>query len=133
MARHKDPERIEYMRKWREANREKANTYSREHKASNRIAQRASKLKERYGITLEEYDTMLLEQNGGCKICGSPDPKRKGSKHLVVDHCHDTGAVRGLLCYRCNVGLGNFEDDLNLLLYLTNYASIRSNGQIYLK
>lgn len=64
---------------------------------------------------------MLVAQNGGCVICGSPSPKRKGSVHLVVDHCHKTGAVRGLLCYRCNVGLGNFEDDPTLVAAALEY------------
>lgn len=57
---------------------------------------RASKLKAKYGITIEQYDQMLAEQNGGCAICAKPgDP-------LHVDHDHETGKVRALLCLPCN-------------------------------
>lgn len=121
VPRGQTPERQEYMRQYRLENKDALNTKVRERKAADKTIQRASKLKERYGITLEEYDNMLKEQGGGCKICGSPDPKRKGSKHLVVDHCHATGKVRGLLCYRCNVGLGNFEDGPALVLKAYEY------------
>lgn len=109
------------MRLWRAKNKEKSNTYSREFRAADRIGQRAIKLHERYGITLEQYGLMLEAQGGGCKICGSSSPKRKGSKNLVVDHCHISGRVRGLLCYRCNVGLGNFEDNPELLSKALQY------------
>jgi hypothetical protein len=59
----------------------------------------------RYGITEEDYDEMSSSQNGKCAIC-EKDPKR-----LVVDHCHSTGRVRGLLCDPCNAILGKWEDD----------------------
>lgn len=62
-------------------------------------------LKSTYGITEEQYLQLLAEQNGGCAICGKPPGKRQ----LAVDHCHKTGVIRGLLCGRCNLGLGFIE------------------------
>ena len=74
---------------------------------------RENHLKKTYGITLEQYDKMLEEQDNGCAICGTEESGGKGRFH--VDHCHDTGKVRGLLCMPCNVALGGFKDSvLNL-------------------
>lgn len=77
--------------------------------------QRSSKMNIKYGITLDEYDAMLDSQNGHCAICPATDPGRKGRSFLYVDHCHETGEVRGLLCGNCNDGLGRFRDDPALL------------------
>lgn len=80
---------------------------------------RASRLKTAYGITLEDFDKMFVEQGGVCAICKLPQTveNRKGVvSHLCVDHCHKTGKVRGLLCNNCNKGIGNLkESKLNLL------------------
>ena len=77
-----------------------------------------------YGLTLEDYDAMIVEQNGVCAVCKMPeeDPRRK---HLCVDHDHETGKVRALLCNRCNRGMGIWRDNIHLLeqavLYLKRY------------
>ena len=76
---------------------------------------RRRKLRQKYGLTLEDYDKMMEAQNGKCKICGSSETKNKRYEFLPVDHCHTTGKVRGLLCDFCNVGLGRFEDDIERL------------------
>lgn len=80
------------------------------------IKERGKKLKRMYGLSSEEYETMLANQNHSCLICHSTDPHHSSGR-FVVDHCHTTNKVRGLLCNRCNVGLGNFKD---------NVASLRS-------
>lgn len=76
----------------------------------------------RYGLTVDDYDRLLAEQGGACAICGvdRPEIRRKTDRHFHVDHCHETGVVRGLLCNRCNRGLGMLGDDnLNkAILYL---------------
>lgn len=85
-----------------------------------------------YGVTLEWYDKKFKEQNGVCAICGLEgflmDPKRHKTK-LVVDHCHTSGTVRGLLCHNCNRGLGLFKDSLasisSALTYLEGATTIR--------
>jgi len=78
-------------------------------------------LKRNYGISLAEYDKMLEEQEGECKICGTTDSQGKGRFH--VDHCHITGEVRGLLCHNCNRGLGYFKDNITSLLEAVRYLN----------
>lgn len=68
----------------------------------------------RYGITIDQYNEMLVKQNGSCKLCGNKEHIRSTSKDrkpkpLAIDHCHTTGKVRGLLCHNCNVMLGQYE------------------------
>jgi len=72
-----------------------------------------------YGITLEDYKVMYEAQQGLCKICKQPESIERIS--LAVDHCHTTGAVRGLLCGRCNKAIGLFDDDLTLMESATAY------------
>ena len=79
---------------------------------------RSSHLKRKYGITLADYDAMLAAQAGGCAICGAPEPD---GQSLHVDHCHDSGDVRGLLCFRCNAGLGQFDHDAERLAVAAAY------------
>ena len=89
---------------------------------------RRSILKKRYGITADQYDQMIIDQNNGCAICGSTEMGGRGEgTRLAVDHNHETGKVRGLLCTSCNNGLGRFKDDPELLVkaatYLKSYKS----------
>lgn len=78
----------------------------RERKRRARRSSHNYHLKKNYGITIEEYDTLLASQDGTCNICGGGTSKR----HFAVDHNHRTGQVRGLLCARCNSGLARFMD-----------------------
>jgi hypothetical protein len=64
----------------------------------------------RYGITRSDYDRMLAEQGSRCAICRTDQPGSR-QKLWSVDHCHASNRVRGLLCHRCNLGLGYFKDD----------------------
>jgi predicted nucleic acid-binding Zn ribbon protein len=87
-------------------------------RAYNRKAQLA-----KYGVTVEDYERMLSAQGGVCILCGSapkPDGIRAASK-LHVDHDHESGAVRDLLCVTCNQGLGCFRDDPGLLRSAAEY------------
>jgi Recombination endonuclease VII len=75
-----------------------------------------SKLRRTYGITVDDYYKMLENQGGGCAICGTRVPSQRKRKYVsvemfFVDHCHATGKVRGLLCSRCNRGIGYFDDN----------------------
>jgi len=68
-----------------------------------------------YGISLEEYNALLLVQGGVCAICRSATKGTKSGKALFVDHCHITGKVRGLLCNACNTVLGKMQDSVERL------------------
>ena len=76
----------------------------------NPVSRRNAHLKHRYGITTDEYDAFLLAQGGVCGICGKlpgDDQPHHWKGKLAVDHCHDSGKVRGLLCNDCNAGIGH--------------------------
>jgi hypothetical protein len=72
-----------------------------------------------YGITQEQHDALFEQQGGKCWICEEPETMPDGrsgkTKALAVDHCHETGLVRGLLCGRCNRGIGLLKDSPDLL------------------
>lgn len=89
--------------------------------------QRRTNLKRKYGITVEQYDEMYEAQGGKCFICGTDEPGgRFGTLH--VDHCHDSGDVRALLCDKCNRGLGYFNEDPDALIsaamYILSYKGV---------
>jgi hypothetical protein len=65
-----------------------------------------TKMMRRYGLSQETYDAMLAKQGGVCAICGNGPGRRR----LAIDHCHKTGIVRGLLCGKCNGGIGALGD-----------------------
>lgn len=75
-------------------------------------------LRIRHGITQKQFQEMLDDQLGKCKICGK---ELVVSKLTHIDHDHKTGATRGLLCHNCNRGLGYFHDDLALLISAHEY------------
>ena len=82
-----------------------------------------------YGITSDQYEEMKERQKGLCAICGSEAVVRKDSDgELVVDHDHETGEVRGLLCTLCNTGLGAFRDSPPLMLAAIEYLRLTSDG-----
>jgi len=78
-----------------------------------------SELKRKFGITLDQYNQMLVDQEYKCACCGTLNPQGKGIFH--VDHCHKTGVIRGLLCHLCNTGIGKLGDDLPGLLKAVRY------------
>jgi hypothetical protein len=82
-----------------------------------------------YGITKEQYDAMVIAQGGVCAICKKPPQGFSGrckKKVLVVDHVHETGEIRGLLCGKCNTMLGHANEQISVLkravAYLTYYG-----------
>lgn len=105
-SRHKDP--TSHRRSstaWRRANPE-------------RVADNHARWK--YGVERGTYSRMLEAQGGRCAICGSQNPGGK-SLRFHIDHCHDTGKVRALLCNGCNIGLGQFKHEKELLLKAVDY------------
>lgn len=134
----KDPEAArEYRRQYRAANREKKRAQSLRHyykyhelhkknardryHASGEAARerrRNSLLKSRRGITVAERGNMLNAQGNVCVICGTDTPSGKGWN---VDHCHDTGAIRGILCPKCNMAIGLLGHDPTILQAAIDY------------
>lgn len=80
-----------------------------------------------YGLPVGEYDRMHADQAGRCAICGEVETSVHGRtgipRGLFVDHHHETGQVRGLLCSRCNFGIGQFRDDPELLSKAIDYLN----------
>lgn len=88
-------------------------------------ATRKSALKHNYGLTVEDYNRILKQQYGVCAICNKPETQHSCPKGKVdslrVDHDHKTGKVRGLLCSKCNFGISQFNDDIELMKIAINY------------
>jgi len=84
---------------------------------------RDQKLRYVFGITIAEYYELHKKQSGVCAICGRPETKMLHGviTNLSVDHDHETGKVRGLLCYRCNTGIGKLRDSADLLRKAADY------------
>lgn len=103
------------------------NKRARERRAKDKDTYRSIRLKNRHGITLNDYNEILRDQNNCCLICGSENTRYKGEMRvLVVDHCHDTGKIRGLLCNLCNLGLGYFKDRVDLLSRAITYLEVNT-------
>lgn len=83
----------------------------------------AYKLKNVYGLTVEQYEAMQKSQRGCCAICQRHEAQI--GEILVVDHCHKTAQARGLLCRNCNAALGGFKDDPALLQRAVEYLAKR--------
>ena len=97
---------------------------SEEWKGNNKEKIAGYRRKAKYGITPEQFNDMYDSQGGKCKICGGEIIN--GTKSCCVDHCHITGEIRGLLCSRCNQGLGLFQDSSS---YLTRAAEYLDNWE----
>ena len=91
----------------------------REWAKNNKEARKNNILKSKYNITLDDYNKMFDEQTGCCFGCGKHQSEIE--KPLCVDHCHETGLVRGLLCDKCNCALGFVNDRVDILENLTKY------------
>jgi len=113
-------------------NKEKLIERSLERYHTNPTAASHRRLKRLFGMTQDEYDTIEREQNYKCAICLNPetikDNKQINIRKLAVDHCHDSNKVRGLLCFKCNIGLGKFNDSIeelnNAISYLIKHQDV---------
>ena len=112
-------------KKWDRNNKHKKKAYNERKYAENKDFYRENAFRERYKITLDEAREMLEEQGGLCCICFSPididAPGINAECKGHVDHCHDTGMVRGILCRECNWGLGNFKDNPHIVFEAARY------------
>lgn len=97
-----------YLKVYYAKNKERHQRYHRERN-----------LKREFGMTPEDYEELREQQGGGCAICGGVN----GKGDLHVDHCHSSGKVRGLLCFKCNAAVGLLKDDPTLARKLADYLS----------
>jgi len=127
----KNKERFKARAKlWREKNRSYLLAYAKEWKSKNRIWIRDQSRFKRLGITAEMYDAKLKEQGGVCGLCGLPFVDFDlGAPR--ADHDHATGAFRGVLHRHCNLGLGTFNDDIQLLEMAIAYLRKSKQEEIY--
>lgn len=91
-----------------------------------KLQKKAWRLRSEYGISMEEYVALLTKQNGRCAVCGLEEARSNlggGNYMLCVDHCHDTGAIRGLLCNNCNRALGLLNDSVDHLKEMIRYLT----------
>lgn len=143
------PSFVECMRREKEANaikrKQKASDYARKKRAEDPWASRSrdkeryknpkrresmyrNRVRNLYGLSLDEVHQMEALQGGRCAICNTDNPGTRRNGKIVrwhVDHCHSTGKVRGLLCVKCNTGLGNFKDSIDTLERAISY--LRAN------
>jgi hypothetical protein len=104
-------------KQWYVRNPEKAKKYFREWRRNNFAV--------KHGMSNAHYDLIYASQDGKCAICGDSSPRR-GKDRLVIDHCHATGGVRGLLCSRCNLAIGHLRDEPRLAELAADYLRTRA-------
>jgi len=135
-----NPGRFESKRdEWAEANKDRIREQRREYyqrnknkinarnkrgylrrKAAGLVSPHADTLRRKYGLTVDDYNARLSAQGGGCAICRK---EQDGGKKLVVDHCHETGVVRGLLCDGCNQAIGRLGDNSRSVQRAVSYLA----------
>lgn len=120
-TKRKKPQKIKHLSD--EEKKAYRSAYKKDYNARNPDVRRKVGLRFSYGITLEEYNEMHTNQNGLCALCSKPETQmRQGKlKMLCVDHSHTTNKIRGLLCNRCNIFLGLYEDRRNLISRVEEY------------
>ena len=118
--------RREQHRIWYQENKERLDKKSKEWKEKNRDRRHWHEAKRRYGVSFEEYKELMAREE--CDLCGSKIKTKNNNKNAktkhkrnAIDHCHKTEheqgiiKIRGVLCHKCNKGLGSFNDDIELL------------------
>ena len=107
-----------YYRARKQEINERNRAYYHAHKQDIKPILRRGQLKRLYGMSPADYDALLAKQDGVCATCGKPSKET-----LCVDHCHATGTIRGLLCRKCNIGLGCYDDDPATLVTALAYLA----------
>jgi hypothetical protein len=114
-----------YRKEYNEKNKTILQIKRKETYQNSKNKHREYQLFKRFGVTLDDYKKMLEQQNGVCAICGKEevviDVRTKKVRVLCVDHDHQTGKVRGLLCSKCNQAIGLMSDDIKILLKAIKY------------
>jgi len=112
-----------YMRDWNSRNKDKISKQNKKYRLKYPNKFRDSSLRTAFGIGLDGYNEMLKDQEFVCAICKGPETTKLHGKikNLAVDHCHETGKVRGLLCAKCNTVLGTCGDNIQRLQSMISY------------
>jgi hypothetical protein len=110
------PKRIAKIKEWQEANPEKT-----------KEIRRFATIKIKYKIDRKQWSALFEGQGRKCAICGIDETKIKG--FWTTDHCHTSNKVRGILCHKCNAGLGQFNDEESIVLSALNYLRKHKNEQ----
>lgn len=122
-ARDNDPEMAERQkargREWYEKNKDKKQAQNKAWKDNNLSKFREINLKYRFGITLQDFENQLISQDYKCAICEIHADEL--DYNMVIDHCHATGSLRGLLCKKCNFALGLLDDKIENFEKAINY------------
>lgn len=117
--------------KYKNNNKEKIKEDARIYRKNNKDKVYYTFIKQKYGLTESSYKSISDSQNNCCKICG----ERFKDSRPHIDHCHKTGEVRGILCKDCNLGLGRFKDNPDLLLlacdYLLDFMELKREEKTY--
>jgi len=106
-------------------NTPKFKTWAKKYRLKNSIRLSATtfnyKLKSQYGLSRDQYELMIKNQNNRCIICGNPFTT---PKHTHIDHDHKTGSVRGVLCSNCNTGIGFFRENIDIMISAIKYLDL---------
>lgn len=124
----KNPARYrEATREWRRKNPDRKRETARKHREKYRDRLRIKDACWRYKITPDDLNALIKKQKGRCAICGATTTGKRG---LHVDHCHETGMVRGILCGRCNASIGMLGDRFDLVKKAYRYL-LRFRRRLY--
>jgi len=120
---HKDPEKRKALhRKWIARNQGRINRRQTRYYAEHKLRFFAYRLKSAYGLSVERYSAMIGKQLNACAVCGRQMTMiKRQSDSCYIDHCHSTGKVRGLVCLRCNLLIGQAGEDTELLAKAIDY------------
>lgn len=118
--RYRKKHRVEikkYNKSYNLKNRKEKNQYRNEWRKNNPDKVKAEKLKVRFKITLKEYNDLIIKQKNKCGICGNVFnfEKRNSMQYPCIDHSHKNNKIRGILCRKCNSGLGGFKDNIKII------------------
>jgi hypothetical protein len=105
-------------------NRKKATAWNKQNPEKRRVIMQKENYKRRYGLTIEQKQELIDKQNSKCAICKDD---LKHTHNVCVDHNHETGSVRGILCRKCNLGIGHLQDSITVLKAAIKYLSHYEN------
>lgn len=124
--------RDNYVKNYRIKNRDRGILYLKQYMEKNKEVRKVKSIIKKYGVSKEEYNSLLLAQSSCCAICSKPIKSTLTKDEInfkdkaIIDHNHKTNKIRGLLCDMCNKGIGCLNDDVNILklaiIYLTKYS-----------